>query len=108
MMTGRKSRPFSVRIHETGIGRVRLSSVFIMMPASFNSRSLLDDTLGVTVGFERNSLLKLSTLRNPISARIRRADLCPGMPRSGLIGKEEKCLESVPLSLRDNRSRYTL
>src|SRR2546427_5481802 len=75
MITGSRSRPWSVRIHETGVGRAWRSSVLMMMPASLNSLSLLDNTLGVRVGFERNSLLKLSTLRNPISARIKNARL---------------------------------
>src|SRR5437879_2785535 len=108
MITGSKSRPCSVRIHETGVGRAWRSSVLVMMPASLSSRSLLDNTLGVRVGFERNSLLKLSTLRNPISARIKNAHLRPRIPRSGLIGKEEKYLGSFLRSFRDNKSGYTL
>lgn len=108
MITGSRSRPLSVKIQETGIGRAGRSSVLIMMTASLNSRSLLDKTLGVRAGFERKSLLKLSTLRNPISATIKSAHLCPRIPRSGLMGKEENCLASFVEALRDGMSRYPL
>ena len=90
-MAGSMSIPFSVIPHRTtGLGKRFFFCILLIMPVSSSSRSLLLRILGLSRGFERRRLLKRSTCRNPISARMSMAHLRPSIPRSGLIGRAAK------------------